>query len=62
MKIRNARQYQDALDKLDRMELVSVTAPAMLPPGAKAEMFNLANAVEAYELTHAQGRDYVGRK
>ncbi|MDE2104006.1 MAG: hypothetical protein KGL39_42610 [Patescibacteria group bacterium] len=63
MKIRNARDYQTALDRLREMETRSKYAVTIATnQHDENEMLALAEAVDAYELNNADARDYARRK
>ncbi len=53
MKIRNAYQYRQAINRLN-----DLYASEMLTTKQKNEMFALAEAVDAYELAHAEARPW----
>lgn len=60
-KIRNAHQYRQALDRLQELA-TQEDLGGTLPEPEWQEACSLAAAADAYELVHAEVRDYVGRK
>lgn len=57
VKIRNARQYREALNRVDVLEQQSKNSPAL--HAIRNELLALGEALDRFELSRMVTRDYV---